>query len=98
MLQWVPPHERARAVSLTTSGMYLGSAAAMLALPAVAAMRGPGSLLRLNGALGLTWLGTWMLVGRDIPHRLAAVPCPMHGLYIGLPALPLYQGSLGFVL
>jgi hypothetical protein len=86
MLQWVPPHERARAVSLTTSGMYLGSAAAMLALPAVAAMRGPGSLLRLNGALGLTWLGTWMLVGRDIPHR-SAFRCPQSD------AWPLYRAS-----
>ncbi len=56
-------------MSLTTSGMYLGSAGAMLALPAVAAARGPGSLLLLNGALGFVWLSAWMLVGRDIPHR-----------------------------
>ncbi|EIE21273.1 MFS general substrate transporter [Coccomyxa subellipsoidea C-169] len=71
---WVPPHERARAVSLTTSGMYLGSAAAMLALPAVAAARGPGSLLLLNGALGLAWLSAWTIVGRDIPHRELMMP------------------------
>ena len=69
MLQWVPPHERAKAVSLTTSGMYLGSAAAMLALPWVAALRGPGSLLLLNGGLGYIWLALWLAVGRDIPHR-----------------------------
>ena len=31
--QWVAPKERAKAVSLTTSGMYLGSAAAMAVLP-----------------------------------------------------------------
>lgn len=67
----MPPHERARAVSLTTSGMYLGSAAAMLALPSVAAARGPGALLLLNGALGFVWLSAWIVVGREIPHRSA---------------------------
>ena len=68
-IQWIPPHERAKAVSLTTSGMYLGSATAMLALPSIAAFRGPGSLLLLNGALGYLWLALWLAVGRDIPHR-----------------------------
>jgi len=67
--QWIPPHERAKAVSLTTSGMYLGSAAAMLMLPSIAAMRSAGSLLVLNGALGYAWLALWLAVGRDIPHR-----------------------------
>ncbi|KAF6258996.1 major facilitator superfamily domain-containing protein [Scenedesmus sp. NREL 46B-D3] len=53
--KWIPPHERARAVSLTTSGMYLGSAAAMLVLPSVSALFGASSLLRLVGLLG--WRG-----------------------------------------
>ena len=56
-------------MSLTTSGMYLGSAAAMLMLPSIAAMRSAGSLLVLNGALGYLWLALWLAVGRDIPHR-----------------------------
>ena len=68
-LQWIPPHERAKAVSLSTSGMYLGSAGAMLVLPSVAAWRGAPSLLRLVGCLGLLWLLLWSLMGRDVPHR-----------------------------
>ena len=68
-VQWIPPHERAKAVSLTTSGMYLGSAAAMLMLPYIAAHRGPGSLLLLNGGLGYIWRALWLAVGRDIPRR-----------------------------
>ena len=68
-MQWIPPHERARAVSLTTSGMYLGSAAAMLFLPALASAFGPASLLRAVGVLGLTWLLLWLMVGREVPHR-----------------------------
>ncbi|CAL8466206.1 g5742 [Coccomyxa elongata] len=84
--KWVPPHERARAVSLTTSGMYLGSAGAMLALPAVAAARGPGSLLLLNGALGFVWLSAWMLVGRDVPHRELMMPMSLGSPGRGSPA------------
>lgn len=72
--QWIPPHERARAVSLTTSGMYLGSAAAMLILPALADAFGPASLLRVVGLVGLAWLFLWTLVGKEVPHRLAVMP------------------------
>lgn len=72
--QWIPPHERAKAVSLTTSGMYLGSAAAMLVLPAAAAAFGPGALLVLVGGLGFAWLLLWLLVGREIPHRESVIP------------------------
>ncbi|GBF98302.1 anion transporter-like [Raphidocelis subcapitata] len=72
--QWIPPHERARAVSLTTSGMYMGSAAAMLLLPSVAAAFGPASLLRVVGLLGLAWLALWLAVGRDVPQREALIP------------------------
>ena len=73
-LQWIPPHERARAVSLTTSGMYLGSAGAMLFLPALARAVGPASVLRAVGVLGLAWLLLWVAVGREVPHRCAASP------------------------
>jgi ACS family sodium-dependent inorganic phosphate cotransporter len=72
--QWVPPHERARAVSLSTSGMYLGSAAAMLALPGVVARAGPGASVALVGFLGLAWAALWFAVGREVPHREAIIP------------------------
>ncbi|XWS39674.1 hypothetical protein CRYUN_Cryun18bG0075100 [Craigia yunnanensis] len=41
LAQWVPPHERSRSVSLTTSGMYLGAAMGMLALPSLVKFKGP---------------------------------------------------------
>ncbi|KAL3151824.1 hypothetical protein ABBQ38_012791 [Trebouxia sp. C0009 RCD-2024] len=72
--QWIPPHERAKAVSLSTSGMYLGSAAGMLVLPSIAARAGPGALLKFVGALGFAWLAFWIVVGREVPHRLATIP------------------------
>lgn len=67
--QWIPPHERARAVSLATSGMYLGSAGAMAALPGLAAAWGAAALLRVVAALGFAWLALWTVVGRDVPYR-----------------------------
>ena len=69
LLQWIPPHERAKAVSLSTSGMYLGSAAGMLLLPSIAARAGPGALLKVVGGLGFAWLAFWLMVGKEVPHR-----------------------------
>eukprot|EP00798_Chlamydomonas_sp_ICE-L_P007480 gene7480-625_t len=76
--QWISPHERARAVSLTTSGMYLGSAASMWFLPAVSKAFGASSLLKVNGGLGLSWLVLWLVVGKEIPHRESVIPMTMN--------------------
>lgn len=75
--QWIPPHERARAVSLTTSGMYLGSALAMLVLPSVSKILGAASLLTVNGGLGMSWLMLWLVLGQEIPHRETVIPLAM---------------------
>ncbi|DBB12112.1 hypothetical protein WJX82_001890 [Trebouxia sp. C0006] len=72
--QWIPPHERAKAVSLSTSGMYLGSAAGMLVLPSIAARASPAALLKFVAALGYAWLAFWLTVGKEVPHRLATIP------------------------
>jgi hypothetical protein len=108
--------------SLVTSGMYLGSAAAMLVLPSLAHLAGPAFLLKVAGSqmltvsgpgciadilgaagehiirecsgmqlciilaaqhhltwqtmytqivggMGFAWLGLWMTIGKEIPHR-----------------------------
>ena len=49
--------------------MYLGSAAAMLVLPSMAASFGAPALLKVVGCLGLSWLVMWLVVGKEIPHR-----------------------------
>jgi ACS family sodium-dependent inorganic phosphate cotransporter len=64
--KWIPPTERARAVSLTTSGMYLGSATAMQLFPKVAASFGASFLLKFVGLLGLSWVILW----RTTLHRV----------------------------
>ncbi|KAJ9508889.1 hypothetical protein QJQ45_028212 [Haematococcus lacustris] len=58
--------------------MYLGSAAAMLFLPSVAAAFGAASLLKVVGGLGLGWLLMWLVVGREIPHRETVIPLSSH--------------------
>eukprot|EP00899_Mesostigma_viride_P015058 jgi/Mesvir1/23553/Mv18250-RA.1 len=60
LAQWIPKHERSRAVSLTTSGMYFGSAVSMLILPTVVSAISPTAVPRLVGALGLIWIGLWL--------------------------------------
>ena len=57
--RWIPPTERARAVSLTTSGMYLGSATAMQLFPKLAIAFGASFLTKFVGILGLAWVLLW---------------------------------------
>ncbi|CAA0829351.1 Probable anion transporter 5 [Striga hermonthica] len=59
LAQWVPPHERSRSVSLTTSGMYFGAAAGMLVLPTLVRLRGPQSVFVAEAALGAMWSLLW---------------------------------------
>ena len=73
--QWVLPHERAKATSLCTSGMYLGSAAAIQFLPSIARhFRDPSVIFRIDAVLGLTWLGLWCWLGEDVKHRESLIP------------------------
>ncbi|KAE8649299.1 hypothetical protein Csa_015136 [Cucumis sativus] len=68
LAQWVPPHERSRSVSLTTSGMYLGAAAGMLILPSLVKYRGPQSVFATEALLGATWSVLWLKYASDPPR------------------------------
>lgn len=68
LAQWVPPHERSRSVSLTTSGMYLGAAMGMLALPSVVKFKGPQSVFVAEAALGAMWSLLWFKYASDPPR------------------------------
>ncbi|KAJ7950585.1 Phosphate transporter [Quillaja saponaria] len=68
LAQWVPPHERSRSVSLTTSGMYLGAAAGMLCLPSLVKYRGPESVFVAEAALGAMWSLLWFTYASDPPR------------------------------
>ena len=68
LAQWVPPHERSRSVSLTTSGMYLGAAMGMLLLPSLVKLRGPQSVFLAEAALGGLWSLLWFKFASDPPR------------------------------
>ncbi|KAL6967139.1 putative anion transporter 5 [Sarracenia purpurea var. burkii] len=68
LAQWVPPHERSRSVSLTTSGMYLGAAMGMLMLPSLVKFRGPQSVFLVEAALGAIWALLWFKYASDPPR------------------------------
>ncbi|KAJ6671821.1 PHOSPHATE TRANSPORTER 46-RELATED [Salix viminalis] len=68
LAQWVPPHERSRSVSLTTSGMYLGAAMGMLLLPSLVKFKGPQSVFLAEAALGISWSFLWFLYASDPPR------------------------------
>ncbi|KAG9452946.1 hypothetical protein H6P81_005850 [Aristolochia fimbriata] len=67
LAQWVPPHERSRSVSLTTSGMYLGAAAGMLMLPSLVTFKGPQSVFLAEATLGAMWSILWFKYASDPP-------------------------------
>jgi len=56
---WVPPEEKAKSVSLATSGMYLGSAFAMFVVPHVIDAHGATAAMSGIGILGFLWLALW---------------------------------------
>ncbi|KAL6534119.1 putative anion transporter 5 [Orobanche hederae] len=68
LAQWVPPHERSRSVSLTTSGMYLGAAVGTLFLPSLVSLRGPQSVFVAEASLGAMWSLLWFKYAMDPPR------------------------------
>ncbi|XP_050206982.1 probable anion transporter 5 [Mercurialis annua] len=68
LAQWVPPHERSRSVSLTTSGMYLGAALGMLVLPSLVKYKGPRSVFFVEAVLGVLWSLLWVKYASDPPR------------------------------
>ncbi|KMZ58770.1 putative anion transporter 7 [Zostera marina] len=68
LAQWVPPRERSRSVSLTTSGMYLGAALGMLLLPSLVKFKGPQSVFLAEASLGAMWSILWFKFATDPPR------------------------------
>lgn len=68
LAQWVPPHERSRSVSLTTSGMYFGAAIGTLVLPSLVKFRGPQSVFLAEAVLGSFWSVLWFKYATDPPR------------------------------
>ncbi|VAH21044.1 unnamed protein product [Triticum turgidum subsp. durum] len=68
LAQWVPPQERSRSVSLTTSGMYLGAACGMLFFPSLVKHMGPQSVCLVEAVLGVAWSVIWLKFSSEPPR------------------------------
>lgn len=67
LAQWIPPHEKSRSVSLTTSGMYFGAGVAMLFLPNLVAIKGPETVFQMVAVMGAAWAAVWVRYSTEPP-------------------------------
>lgn len=67
LAQAIPVSERNRAVSFMTSGMYFGSAFAMMMIPAAMSLGGSKLATSVTGASALLWLGLWRALSSGMP-------------------------------
>ena len=66
LAEWIAPHARSRCVSVAMSGMYLGSAVAMLVAPATVEAIGARGQLQVHAAASVFWLAFFVAA---FPHR-----------------------------
>lgn len=66
--KWVPEKERARSLSLTYSGMYMGSVVGLLLCPAFIVSFGWQSVFYFFGTLGFLWWILWQIFTSSTPQ------------------------------
>jgi ACS family sodium-dependent inorganic phosphate cotransporter len=66
--RWVPAHERARALALSYTGIFLGAIVALLGSPPLILKYGWPSVFYASGALGALWIIAWTLKGACGPE------------------------------
>lgn len=67
--KWVPETERSRSLSLTYSGMYLGSVVGLLLCPAFIVAFGWQSVFYIFGGLGFFWWAVWQFWTKSTPEQ-----------------------------
>lgn len=71
--KWVPESERSRSLSLTYSGMYLGSVIGLLMCPTLIVQFGWQSVFYFFGALGIFWWAAWQFLTESTPEQSATI-------------------------
>ncbi len=71
--QWSPARERARALALNYTGIFLGTIAALLTSPPLILRYGWPAVFYLGGALGVLWLIAWQLIAADGPESATGI-------------------------
>lgn len=86
---WMPVKERSRSVSLTMSGIYLGTVVALFLSPKIIITLGWPAVFYLSGLLGFIWYGFWHFLAADTPETHPTIH-PTEARYIreNLPPVP----------
>lgn len=71
--KWVPETERSRSLSLTYSGMYLGSVVGLLLCPTFIVSFGWQSVFYIFGALGFFWWIAWQFLTKSTPAESTTI-------------------------
>lgn len=71
--KWVPQQERARSLSLTYSGMYLGSVVGLWLCPTLIVAFGWQSVFHIFGALGFVWWLFWQTGSTSTPQQSSSI-------------------------
>lgn len=71
--KWVPEAERSRSLSLTYSGMYLGSVVGLLLCPTFIVSFGWQSVFYIFGALGFFWWVAWQFLTKSTPEESTTI-------------------------
>jgi MFS transporter, ACS family, solute carrier family 17 (sodium-dependent inorganic phosphate cotransporter), other len=66
--RWAPARERARALALNYTGIFLGTIAALLGSPPLILAYGWPAVFYVSGALGALWLAAWVFKGGNGPE------------------------------
>ena len=64
---WVPPEERARAVSAVIAGCNCGTIAAFLFAPTIMVTMGWPACFYIFGSVGFLWFAAWQVYAEDAP-------------------------------
>lgn len=67
IVEWVPQEQKSRAVALTTSGITVGTVAALFLVPQVVAGHGWPSVFSIFAAFGFAWCAAWLCVPSRCP-------------------------------
>ena len=85
--RWAPASERARAIALNFSGMFLGTVIAFLLSPTIIVAFGWRALFYISGALGGLWLWAWIAKAADRPETSPGVSAAeLAAIVAGRPA------------
>lgn len=90
--RWTLASERARAIALNFSGMFLGTVSAFLSSPAIIVALGWRALFYISGALGALWVSVWMLKASDAPEDASGIaPRELAVIMADRPEAPLAE-------